>query len=279
MLVRSWGSRGSISVSGKEYLKYGGETSCIEIQTSSGDLIILDAGSGIRKLGNRLMEDKPQVINIFFTHAHWDHLSGFPFFKPVHATFSKINVYGPEMTQDSVRNILSKAMKAPYFPVELEDINGDVHFREIVGKAIQIGSASVETIALNHTNEGVGYKITDNGKTFVFLTDNELTHEHEGGASLEEYIEFSRGVDLLFHDAEYTPEDYKHTKGWGHSVYIDTVNMAIEAGVKTLGLFHHNQDRTDEGVDKILKHSKEIIKEKNSPMNCIAVSSETEIKL
>ena len=279
MLIRSWGSRGSISVSGKEYLKYGGETTCIEVRASSGDIIIIDAGSGIRKLGNILIKEKPKEINILFTHAHWDHLSGFPFFKPVHATDSQINVYGPATTQESVKNILSKTMTTPYFPVELEDINGDVNFIPIKNKTITIGSAIIETISLNHTNKGVGYKITDNGKSFVFLTDNELTHKHDGGASLEEYIEFCTDVDVLFHDAEYTPEDYKHAKGWGHSVYIDVVEMAMNSRVKTLGLFHHNQDRNDTEVDKILNHSKEIIKKKGSPVKCIAVATGTEIKL
>ncbi len=279
MLIRCWGARGSISVSGVEYLKYGGETTCIEVQASSGELIIIDAGSGIRKLGNRLMIDKPKEINIFFTHAHWDHLSGFPFFKPIHATFSKVNVFGPALTQDSVKNILSKTMTTPYFPVELEDINADINFIPLKNKNTKIGTVTIETIPLNHTNKGVGYKLTENGKSFVFLTDNELTHPHEGGATLEEYTEFCKGVDVLFHDAEYTPEDYKHTKGWGHSVYLDVVDMAISAEVKTLGLFHHNQDREDDEVDKILHHAKEIIKEKGSSLDCLAVATGTEIEL
>lgn len=279
MLIRCWGARGSISVSGKEYLKYGGETTCIEVQASSGELIIIDAGTGIRKLGNRLMVDKPKEINIFFTHAHWDHLSGFPFFKPVHATFSKINVYGPAKTHESVQHILSKTMTTPFFPVELEDINADINFTSLKGESTEIGSITIDTILMNHTNKGVGYKLTENGKSFVFLTDNELGHKHSGGATLEEYTEFCSGADLLFHDAEYTPEEYKHTKGWGHSVYLDVIDMAIKAKVGTLGLFHHNQDRIDSEVDKILEHSKEVIKEKGAPLNCIAVATGTEVEL
>jgi len=276
MLIRCWGSRGSISVSGKEYIKYGGDTTCIEVVGSSGDLIILDAGTGIRRLGNKLMHEKHSEINIFFTHSHWDHLSGFPFFKPLYHGHSRIHIRGPRTTQDSIMKIISHTMTPPYFPVELEDINADIEFLTTTHETIEVGSMTVKTIPLSHTNKGVGYRIEEGGKSFVFLTDNELTHKHPSGMERSDYVEFSEGADLLFHDAEYTPKEYGYTKGWGHSVYVDTLDMAIEAGVKELGLFHHNQDRTDKAIDEINEDCNRIIKERKVELICTAVATGTE---
>lgn len=279
MLIRCWGSRGSISVSGKEHIKYGGDTTCIEVVGSSGDLIIIDAGTGIRRLGNKLVKDGSREMNIFFTHSHWDHLSGFPFFKPLYQGHAKIHIRGPRTTQDSIMKIISHTMTPPYFPVELEDIHADIEFLTTTPDTIKIGSMTVKTIPLSHTNKGVGYRIEEDGKSFVFLTDNELTHKHPSGMTREDYLHFSKGADLLIHDAEYTPEEYKFSKGWGHSVYLDTLDMAIEAGVKELGLFHHNQDRSDDAIDAMTEDCKRIIKERKVNLACMAVATGTERKL
>jgi phosphoribosyl 1,2-cyclic phosphodiesterase len=263
MLIRCWGSRGSIAVSGKEHVKYGGDTTCIEVVGSSGDLIILDAGTGIRRLGNKLMQQEPGEINLFFTHSHWDHLSGFPFFKPLYQGHSHIHIRGPRTTQDSIMKVISHTMTPPYFPVELEDINADIEFLTTTQETIHIGSMTVKTIPLSHTNKGVGYRIEEDGKSFVFLTDNELTYKHPSGTTRSEYVKFAEGADLLIHDAEFTAQEYERTRGWGHSVYLDTLDMAIEAGVKELGLFHHNQDRTDDEIDAISDDCIKIIDERH----------------
>lgn len=279
MIIRCWGARGSISVSGKEYLKYGGDTTCIEVVSDGGELIIIDAGTGIRALGNRIVREKIRKIHLLLTHAHWDHLSGFPFFKPIYKKESEVKVYGPQTTQDSVRHILSKAMSAPYFPVELSDVSAAILFHGMGNQGYNIGSVEITTVPLSHPNQGVGYRLVENGKSFVFLTDNELTHHHPTGVDYADYLNFSRNADVLFHDAEYTPEDYKYTKGWGHSVYIDVVNLAIEAGVKALGLFHHNQDRFDDGVDMIEDECRKLIAKKGSSLKVFAVAMGMEIKL
>lgn len=279
MIIHCWGSRGSIAVSGKEFTKYGGDTTCIEIITNAGDLIILDAGTGIRPLGNRLMEEGRKKISLLLTHAHWDHLSGFPFFKPIYNKDCEIKIYGPEQTQESLKGIISKTMTSPYFPIELEDISAKITFRGMGHKNYSIGSVKIDTIPLSHPNQGVGYRIQEDGRSFVFLTDNELTYHHPIGLSYESYVKFASGADLLFHDAEYSRDEYKTTEGWGHSVYEDTVQLAIDAGVKALGLFHHNQDRTDKEVDRIEKACRKIIAAKGSKMECFAVAAGTEIKL
>ena len=280
MLVRCWGSRGSVSVSGEEYLKYGGDTTCIEVESDSGDLIVIDAGTGIRLLGNRLIKEKDnRPINMILTHAHWDHLSGFPFFKPIYMKDSKILIHGLKSTRESLSNIISKTMTSPYFPIEFEDISASIELFESENSHFMIGSIKVDTIALSHPNMGLGYRLSENGKSFVFLTDNELTYRHTDGLAIEDYIEFSKGVDLLIHDAEYTADEYKLTKTWGHSVYTDALELAIKAGVKSFGLFHLNQDRTDADADRMLADCHRIIKEKGASLECFIVGKGMEVTL
>ena len=279
MKIRCWGSRGSIAVSGKQYLKYGGDTSCTEIITNAGDLIIIDAGTGIRALGNKLVQEKRLKINLLLTHAHWDHLSGFPFFSPIYLKESVIKVYGPQPTQNSLKSIVSKTMSSPYFPIELEDINADISFLGMGTKSYSIGSVKITTIPLSHPNEGAGYRLDEDGKSFIFLTDNELSYHHPTGLDYEDYVKFAKDADIMFHDAEFKKAEYEKTRGWGHSVYLDTLRLALDAGGKNLGLFHHNQDRTDDEVDAIEKECREIIAGKGSRMKCFAVAQGMEIEL
>ena len=279
MLIRCWGSRGSIAVSGFDYLKYGGDTTCIEIESDSGDHIIVDAGTGLRNLGNSIVSEGPRKIHMLLTHAHWDHLSGFPFFKPIYDEKCVIEVWGPQATQDSVRNIVGKTMEPPYFPIDLNDIHANIDFFDMEGNHLTIGSVDITAIPLNHTNQGAGYKFEEDGKSFIFLTDNELFHQHPGGPTRDEFVKFCKGSDILFHDAEYTPDEYKKTKGWGHTVYTQAIDLALEAGVKTLGLFHHNQDRTDKEVDEIERQCKRILRDKKESMRVFAVAAGTEITL
>lgn len=279
MIIRCWGSRGSVAVSGKEFTKYGGDTTCLEVRSDSGDLIIIDAGTGIRALGNRLVREKRRDINLLLTHAHWDHLAGFPFFKPIYNKDFDIKIYGPQPTQVSLKKIISKTMTAPYFPIELEDINAKISFLGMGHKSYSIGSVKIETVPLSHPNQGVGYRLEEGGRSFVFLTDNELNYRHPYGLEYKDYVKFSKGADLLYHDAEYNREEYRDTKGWGHSVYLDTVELALDAGVKALGLFHQNQERSDAGVMKIERECRKIIKERGSKMKCFAVAEGMEVKL
>jgi phosphoribosyl 1,2-cyclic phosphodiesterase len=280
MIIKCWGSRGSIAVSGCDSIKYGGDTTCIEVQAASGDLIVIDAGTGIRLLGNRLVSENSRRINLLLTHAHWDHLSGFPFFKPIYKKSSEIRIHGPQTTQDSLKRIISKTMTAPYFPIEFEDIKADISFVRMGHKNHSIGSVNITTVPISHPNQGVGYRLEEDGKSFVFLTDNELTFHHPFGLGYDDYVKFCQGADLLFHDAEYTREEYEsHTRGWGHSVFLDTLQLALDAGVKTLGLFHQNQDRTDAQVDKMVEECRGLIKKHASSLNCFAVATGTEITL
>jgi ribonuclease BN (tRNA processing enzyme) len=279
VIIRCWGARGSIPVSGRQYLKYGGDTPCIEIRTKNNDVIIVDAGSGIRRLGNRLMDEKKSDYTMFFTHGHWDHIMGFPFFKPIYFRKTKIAMFGCPFTQTSIKYIISVIMAAPNFPVNFEDIKANITYHESCSIEYVLNSMTITPIALSHPNQGVGYKFTEDGKSFVFLTDNELMHKHHGGMDFDDYCEFSAGADLLIHDAEYDDDDYKKKKTWGHSTYKDALRLAQEAGVKRFGLYHHNQERSDAQVDAFVKDCKTIIRQNSSAMKCFAVTQDMEIEL
>ena len=181
MLIRCWGSRGSIPVSGESYLKYGGDTTCLEIQAQSGDIIVVDAGTGIRRYGNLAAGNGPSKYNFIFTHAHWDHIMGFPFFKPLYFDRNHIHLHSCPFDRHFVEKILSKVMADPYFPVAYADIRAGITYEPVCRREFQIGSVSIRPIAISHPNSGSGYKFVENGKSFVFLTDNELGFTHPGG--------------------------------------------------------------------------------------------------
>lgn len=279
MNIKCWGSRGSIPVSGKNFIKYGGDTTCIEIRTKSDDVIIIDAGTGIRRLGNKLIEENRYHYNFIFTHAHWDHVMGFPFFKPIHIDNAEFRMHRCPFSSNFVKTVLSKVMASPYFPVKYSDLNAKIIYEEACPGLFEIGSVTVMPIPISHPNNGSGYKFIEDGKSFVFITDNELGFVHPGGLPFKSYLDFSLGADLLIHDAEYTPEEYGVTKTWGHSVYKDTLNLAMDAGVRTLGLFHLNQDRTDRKMDEIVKTARDCIAAKGHDLECVGVASDMTFEL
>ncbi len=272
MLVRCWGSRGSIPVNGKDFLKYGGDTTCMEVRSESGDLIIIDSGSGIRLLGESIIKEGVENITILFTHAHWDHLLGFPFFRPLFMSKFKIDIRSLTFHKTSVRSIFKDLLARPYHPVQLtdKDVKAKLSFKKINSDSFTIGSMKISTIPLSHPKDsGVGYKFEENGKKFVFITDNELGHIHNGGKSIDEYAEFSKDADLLIHDAQYTREEYDRIMKvsevpWGHSASDDAVKLAIKAGVKELGLFHIDPSHSDKFVDTMAKDAKSLLQSQGS---------------
>jgi len=279
MIITFWGARGSIPVSGPEYLTYGGDTTCVEIRTKNDYVIIVDAGSGIRRLGNRLLAERRFECTIVFTHAHLDHLVGFPFFKPLYFSKSDITLCGCPFTQETVKDMISHVMTPPYFPVNLDDIKARITYEGECTGSFDIDSVSVTPVFLSHPNRGLGYRFTEDGNSFVFLTDNELTFRHTGGLDFEDYVRCAADADILVHDAEFTAEEYTRTRGWGHTVYSDAVRLALDAGVRMLGLFHHNQNRSDEGIDRLVEDSRRIIAEHDSSLFCFAVYQDMTIEL
>jgi phosphoribosyl 1,2-cyclic phosphodiesterase len=279
MDIKCWGSRGSISVSGDQYFKYGGDTTCLEITAKSGEKIIIDAGTGIRRLGNSFIQRKINQYYLLFTHVHWDHIQGFVFFRPLLLHDVNLIVQNRKFSGIQTRDVLNKIMELPFFPIGLRDLKADIQFDDALNGKFNIGSVNIETIPTSHTGGGLGYKFIEDGKSFVFLTDNELGFDHPDGVGFDAYLDFSRNVDLLFHDGEYTKEEYKQKKTWGHSSIQDVLDLAVKANVKKLGLFHLNQDRTDDQMDQIIKECRADLKKKNSPLDCFAVACNMEIRL
>ena len=274
MQITCWGSRGSIPVSGKSFLKYGGDTTSLEIRTKSGDIIAVDAGTGIRRFGNKLVEENALDVNFIFTHAHWDHLMGFPFFKPLYSKDARFLMHGCPFHSQFVENILSTVMAPPNFPVKYADVKAQMTYEKACPTEFRIGSVTIIPIPISHPNGGSGYKFIEKGKSFVFLTDNELGYRHSGGRSFADYIEFAAGADLLIHDSEYTPDEYQTYIEWGHSVYTDVLNLAEKAGVKKLGLFHLNQERTDDQMDDMVKTCRQHFSDHGLNIECVGVATD-----
>ena len=279
MEITCWGSRGSIPVSGKAYLKYGGDTTSLEIRTKNDDIIAVDAGTGIRRFGNKLAAENANKVNFIFTHAHWDHLMGFPFFKPLYLKRSRFRMHGCPFHSQFVESILSTVMAPPNFPVKYNDVKAQMTYEKACPQEFVIGSVAVTPIPISHPNGGSGYKFIEDGKIFVFLTDNELGYIHPGGRRFKDYVEFAAGADLLIHDSEYTPEEYQTFVEWGHSVYTDVLKLAQAAGVKKLGLFHLNQERTDDQMDDMVNTCRQYFADQDLKIECFGVAGDMTFKL
>ncbi|MDD5210373.1 MAG: MBL fold metallo-hydrolase [Elusimicrobiales bacterium] len=279
MKIKFWGARGSIPVSGKNYVKYGGSTTCVEIRSKKDELTIIDAGSGIRLLGKELLKKKHHDFTMLFTHSHWDHVLGFPFFAPIYNKKTHIKIMGCSFSSDPVREIIAKTMQPPGFPVKFEEISARFEFATLCSGGCEIAGLQVQPIELSHPNNALGYRFSEGGRSFAFLTDNELDFVHPGGKSFDDYAAFSRGADLLVHDADYTPEEYHRRRTWGHSTWEQALNLALKAEVRALGLFHHNQDRYDSELDRILAECARRIRKAGSRLKCFAVKEGQEVKL
>ncbi len=254
MKITVWGCRGTLPTPGQHTLKYGGNTTCLEIRNKEGYPTIVDAGSGLRLLGKKLMQTSgDNEMCLILTHSHWDHLMGFPFFIPAYFSKYRINVCGIQSARNYMAQSLARQLEAPYFPVNFDQLKAKFNFDCKGPGCEKCVHLSVEAINLSHPNGGYGFRFSEGKRRFVFLTDNELGHQHPDGLLPKNYIEFARNADLLFHDAQYTDEDIVKTRTWGHSTYNEALDLAINANVKRLGLFHHDPDRTDAEIDDIVR--------------------------
>jgi phosphoribosyl 1,2-cyclic phosphodiesterase len=279
MYIRCWGSRGSIPVSGPEFNKYGGDTTCLEIRSSRGDVIVVDAGSGIRQLGYKLQKEKVKTIHQFFTHVHYDHTIGFPFFAPAYSHSTQITIYGPPFKNSSFKETLHGVIQPPYFPVDLLSFPASLSFKDIGKRSFSIGPVKLSTIHLNHPNGGLGFKFEEKGSTFVFLTDNELSDQRPGTLKFADFVDFCAGADLVIHDAEFNMQEYKLFKGYGHSTYPEVIDLGIAAGVKKMGLFHIHSHRTDKDMDAIVTKARGLVRNRKASMLCFGVGSKFEMEL
>ncbi|MCX7871733.1 MAG: MBL fold metallo-hydrolase [Verrucomicrobiae bacterium] len=279
MRIKIWGCRGSIATPGPETLRYGGNTTCVEMIGKDGTEIVIDAGSGARNLGKDLIKRNIHEIYLLFTHAHWDHLLGFPFFEPAYCEDCKIYLCGGPKARDSLKNYLNHQMQAPYFPVDMELLHATFEFGFENAHGNKIGNIQIESILLSHPNGGYGFKFVENGNTFVFLTDNELAHPHDHSPKFDDYVNFCMNADILFHDAQFTEEEYRTKKGWGHSNYSDVFNLAVKARVKKLGFFHHDPDRSDDELDRIVESYQNKAKSLANDITIFAVAEGMEFEI
>ncbi len=249
MKIKFWGVRGSIPCPGPDTVKYGGNTACIELILDSGLRIIIDAGSGIRELGNYILTNRKfqkDDIKIFITHTHWDHIMGFPFFSPMYMPEVRVKIFGPRTSEnDSLEKIIGGQWTHNYFPVLYEDLAAQVEYIEIKEDTYNLGGGLVlKTKSLLHPVACLGYRFEYKGKVFCTVYDTEPFTD------MEEIIDFIKDADLLVHDAQYTEAEYRSSKsGWGHSYMEYALDIAEKGKVKRLAFFHHDPDRTDKQID------------------------------
>jgi len=307
MLLRFWGVRGSIPTPGPETVKYGGNTTCLEIRLNNGKIIIIGAGSGIRALGNKLvMEDMkkgPLDIDLFLSHTHWDHIMGFPFFTPIFIPGNKIRVHGPvNIGDEDLEQIVAGQMSYNYFPVKADELAADIEYKVLKEGHFELsGGVKITTKILNHPIIDLGYRIEADGKVLVTVYDHEPFRNlfesnpddpdydeievREGQKAAEEnnrrVLEFIRGADLLVHDAQYTNREYNSSKlGWGHSPMELVVKNGILMGVKRLALFHHDPTRKDVELDALERKIRARVKKiKKTNIDVFFAREGMEIKL
>ena len=247
--LKFWGVRGSIACPGPKTVRYGGNTSCVEVRCGQ-DLLILDAGTGLRGLAESLNQGQALKAILFFTHSHVDHVCGFPFFQPLFKASTSLNIWGGHLSSGRpVRQVLDRLMMDPLWPIQLDDLKAGITFHDfIAGDALTpIDGVKVQTAALNHPNGATGYRINYQGKSVCYVTDT----EHFADRIDENIVGLADNADILIYDSTYTPDDYKNRVGWGHSTWEEGVKVAKQAGVKKFIVFHHNPEHNDDDMDLI----------------------------
>jgi phosphoribosyl 1,2-cyclic phosphodiesterase len=274
--VKFWGTRGSISTPGRTTLRYGGNTSCVEVRCGE-TIMLLDCGTGAREAGLSLageFKGKPLHFHLFVSHTHWDHIQGFPFFVPAYVPGNHLTLYSVRGTDKSLSKIFTGQMDSSYFPVDLTDMMAHLDFVELEGP-VEIGSAKVSHFYLNHPGLAVGFRIESEGKSVVYVTDHEpycrLSGDNDHNRKLDREVdEFARGADLYIREAQYTEEEYPKKKSWGHSTWKDAVNSAHAAHAKRLVLFHHDPMHDDDFLDQVVTSCRSYMREKGMTFVCEA---------
>lgn len=296
MKVVFWGTRGSVPSPGRDTVRYGGNTPCVEVCLTDTHLVIFDAGTGLRGLGDALIKSGESVkAFIAVSHPHWDHIQGFPFFKPAFIPGNEITIVGAQTKQITLRQMLASQMDKVFFPVQLNELKARIRYHSMREETIPVFNGTLTSMFVNHPSFSLGFRLTVGGRSVVYISDNE-PFDREVAKSLrnvdkhvvdkymkqkgdpnQRVFDFARGADILIHDATYTPEEYVNHVGWGHSDYLFTLKVAAEAGVKRLVLFHHEQTRSDDKVEEILQTCLKEIKKRNYRFECIAAAEGLEL--
>ncbi len=253
--IRFWGCRGSFPTSEKNMMKYGGDTSCVEIRTHDNNLIILDMGTGLKRLGSKIINDSsyPKDITILLSHHHLDHLHGFLMFAPLFDPSYKIKIYSRRSRNKGLEEVFNTFLQPEIWPVKLEDLQADISFIDLDEKDIVINDDTIISNSLHaHPNSAYSIKLKILDKVITYSTDC----EHPKTGLNQNVINFAQESDILIHDAQYTPEDLKKHVGWGHSSWENAVDVATQSNTKTLILFHHSPDYSDDALDDIERKAK-----------------------
>lgn len=252
MKVRVWGCRGSVAAPGPDTMRYGGNTSCVEVEGKNKEVLVLDAGTGMRPLGVRLTEEGVRVVHIFLTHLHMDHLQGLGFFRPLFNPEVEVHIWGPPSPVQSLHDRIATYMSPPLFPVRLGDIPCKLEFHDAPGHAVEIGGVTVRASLVTHQGPTVGYRVEEDGKSVVYLPDHEPGIGGDISMLSTEWIsghDLAHECDVLLHDAQYGDDEYPRHIGWGHSAVGHVVAFAQKAEVRNLVLFHHDPYHTDNELE------------------------------
>jgi phosphoribosyl 1,2-cyclic phosphodiesterase len=281
--LKFWGTRGSISVPGNGTLRYGGNTTCVELR-ADGEIIVLDAGSGIRSLGLALekeFQSQPIKLSLLITHAHWDHIQGLPFFAPAYEKKNEIHVRGYDGVDMSFGKIMAEPMKAPFFPIAMRELSARIDIKKLAEMEFSVGKVQVRARFVNHPGICAGYRLFTSGGSIAFLPDHEpyqflhsartseLSPDEAKKTAEEERIglvDFLRGSDILILDAQYTDAEYERHIGWGHGSVSSAVSLALDAKVHRLLLFHHDPSHDDTMLDAIVDDARRLIREKGKDL-------------
>jgi phosphoribosyl 1,2-cyclic phosphodiesterase/CheY-like chemotaxis protein len=296
--VKFWGVRGSIPVPGSSTVGYGGNTSCVEVR-ADGEIIILDAGSGLRELGIALEKefpDKPVRPTLLISHTHWDHIQGLPFFLPAYDQKNSLRVLGYEGARAGLATVLAGQMETSFFPVRLSDMPSAISIEELKEMEFSIGRVKVQARFVNHPGICVGYRLTTNNGSISFLPDNEpyeVLKLSQAGPDKSDVVSarafaaeargkmvaFLHGTDILIIDTQYTDEEYAHKIGWGHGSLSSVVSLAVDAEVRKLFLFHHDPNHDDRFIDGMVEAARMLVLEAGKPIEVEAAREGAEVWL
>jgi phosphoribosyl 1,2-cyclic phosphodiesterase len=259
--LRVWGSRGSLAAPGADTVRFGGNTSCVEVRSEAGDVIVLDAGTGIRPLGVQMADEGVKRIHLLLTHLHLDHLQGLGFFRPLYQPDVEVHIWGPPSPVQPLADRIATYMSPPLFPVRIADIPSKVTFHDAPEEPIAIGDLTFRAALVTHQGPTVGYRVEENGRSVVYLPDHEPSLGVDIADQPEDWLSgyhLARGADVLLHDAQYGDAEYDPHRGWGHSAIGHVVAFARKAEVERLVLFHHDPYHTDVDLEALVADARAI---------------------
>jgi phosphoribosyl 1,2-cyclic phosphodiesterase len=258
MRARVWGCRGSVAAPGAETVRYGGNTSCVEVRLSSGHALILDAGTGMRPLGVMMQNELPVELHILLTHLHLDHLQGLGFFRPLFSPGFEIHIWGPTSPVQHLSERIAMYLSPPLFPIRLDDVPSHITFHDASEEPVKIGSATIRAAKVTHQGPTVGYRIEEAGRVLVYLPDHEPSLSSDIFTTPAEWVsghDIAHGADVLLHDAQYRDHEYVAHVGWGHSSIASTMEFAHKTNVGNVILFHHDPYHTDSELEELLSEA------------------------